>query len=171
MKDLLKIKFISQYLGQEVVPFLNTDNDIKIIELTPSMLVQNIDDLHLMLTPLSLITNEDVIGVAKIYHPGNDRCKILQKNNLCFVVDVDSSSSTDYSLEIDLDFSRPYNYNYENSFHQRQYKSGLTDLSHIRVYQYLQSKGYALPWNNYSVEELINKEWIKYKYKTIFDVN
>jgi len=31
----------------------------------------------------------------------------------------------------------------------------------IKSYQYLQSKGYALPYLNYSVEELVNKGWIK----------
>lgn len=33
----------------------------------------------------------------------------------------------------------------------------------IFVYQYLQSKGYALPWMGLSVEELISYGWVKLK--------
>lgn len=42
---------------------------------------------------------------------------------------------------------------------------GITGIGWIRVWDYLRSRGYALPWMGVSVEEQIKRGWIKLKTK------
>lgn len=46
-----------------------------------------------------------------------------------------------------------------------KYRTVSVNINYVRAYQFLQSKSYALPWNGYSVEQLISFGWLKIKEK------
>lgn len=153
-----KAAYFAQYWKQPVQRY-NNDHYIKEVN-------GFIDDTllkgdYLLLTPLSAITDEDAIEVAKMYHPGNDRCTILRKQDFIFTIDVDSSSSVEFSLEIELDFSRTFQHSYLSKIHGRTYGGEFPDRSFLCISDFLRSKGYALPWRQYSVEQLIEMGWLQ----------
>lgn len=92
----------------------------------------------LLLTPLSDITDED-------YH------------ELQIIEDV-FEPSEDSSLHMDNDFGSCY---FQNQWEGGDFRRPLL----LRSYQYLQSKGYALPWRGYTVEQLISFGWLKLRQK------
>jgi hypothetical protein len=165
-----KIRFLFQYLGgivQITSPAGNSFNT-----------VLNYETLHekyllhskLIKTPLQKITDDNAIEVAKLYHPGNDRCEVLRKDNKgYFKIDVDSSSSLEVSLAIELYFNKAYGTSYSSNVHGCEYNSLINELAHISVYQYLQSKGYAMPYycpienRIVTVKEQVSEGWIVLK--------
>ncbi len=89
------------------------------------------------------ITDAHVIKVAEIYHPGNDRCTILTNyGNGRYKVDVDSSSSTEYSLVIELDFSRFGIHTWASGIHGFDYRDGINELMHFKLYEFFVINGY-----------------------------
>ncbi len=88
---------------------------------------------------LMSITDAQVCHVAELYHPGNNRCTVISKDGKGkFKVDVDSSSSLEYSLEITLDFA-----NFGNgSIHGYEYQRGVSEINIVEVYGYLKNKGF-----------------------------
>lgn len=92
---------------------------------------------HLELTPLSQITDEDAIGVAKLlwkgykYHTVKDGSYYVKA-----ILQFDSEIKDGFELEM-----YPHNA--------------------IKMCDYLRSKGYALPWMGLSVEDLESYGWIK----------
>lgn len=65
------------------------------------------------------------------------------------------------------DYGNEYNYCIHNWYTPEQFKWRFINKlmpsvkSNVAVYQYLQSKGYALQFRNYSVQDLIQKGWMK----------
>lgn len=91
-------------------------------------------DLFLELTPLSAITDEDAIEVAKIEGSlfNNDASNISRGRNI-----------VDWIFKEDT-------------------LSFLGSMS-IEIADFLRYKGYAIPFRNYSVEQLIEMGWLKLK--------
>lgn len=79
-----------------------------------------IEEWQANLTPLSSITDEDAIKVARMLNYG-------------------------FNDELAIQYAMDY----------------VKNINYISVYQYLQSKGYALPWNGLSVDDLISYGWLK----------
>jgi hypothetical protein len=167
--------FFSKNIGTETIydfdgrPFRGMK---KIEKLTISNFEMIVFSSHrkLIQTPLQKITDEHAIEVAKLYHPGNDRCEVLRKDNKgYFKIDVDSSSSLESSLVIELNFYKAYGTSYSSNIHGGDYNSLINELAHISVYQYLQSKGYAIPYycpianRIVTVKEQVSEGWIVLK--------
>ncbi len=89
------------------------------------------------------ITEAHVLKVAEIYHQGNDQCTILNNyGNGRYKVDVDSSSSTEYSLVIELDFSRFGTHSWAGGIHGSDYDNGINELMHFKLYEFFVINGY-----------------------------
>lgn len=118
------------------------------------------------------ITNEEAIKVAELYHPGNDRCTIENRSNdgLVFIVNVDSSSSTDFSLDISLDFKNISKFEACSNIHRLDYGSSLTERRRLLVYQYLNQRNFLMPFLyvkedgyivEYQPEDQVRLSWAK----------
>lgn len=96
----------------------------------------DIKDGRLLLIPLSKITDEDAIEVAKII-TGNNICQIVEKRKGSILFYVDSSSSLDEGLQIELKFT-----DYVGRIAQyAQYQSTCL-FFYQRVVDFLRSRGY-----------------------------
>lgn len=149
----IKAKIFAQYIPY----FIGTPAALAICQVIENYIISGINnkkfpDHRIELKPLSAISNEDAIEVAKIFHPGNDACQILRKNKQgdLFIIDIDSSHSVEYSLQVEFNFSG------QGNIHSHEYSSYIKESNVTEAYQYLQSRGYALPYMNYTVEDLIN---------------
>lgn len=62
-----------------------------------------------------------------------------------------------------IEVAKIYGLDYKNYKPESKEKIILLTNIYAPVYQYLQSKGYALPFRNYSVGQLIEMGWVKLK--------
>lgn len=122
-----KAKFFAQYWMQDVL-FIRDEHDLALWNV--QIYTDQIDDWHLLLTPLSSITDEDATALGRIFGYRIDRPDSAGLGKIMALGIRDQSLCS----------------------------SGL-----IKGYQYLQSKGYALPYMGLSVEELVNRGWVKLK--------
>jgi len=127
-----KAKFFAQYYGQEV---LSDGNNIATVEKDAYNWSAKV--FHLSLKPLSSITDEDAIEVAKLAISFNSAY-------------VERTSETKSKCVIDSE-------SWLNQFSFRIERV----IANVYVYQALQQKGYALPYMGLSVEKLIEYGWIK----------
>ena len=97
----------------------------------------NYIDSFIELTPLKKITESDAITIAKMF--GCVNAEIYKRNKECVLMIDDS-----YEIQI----------SYNGYICVRKNKELYNEMV-LRAYQYLQSKGYALPYLNYSVEDLV----------------
>ncbi len=92
----------------------------------------NPDACQLILKPLSAITDEDAIRCSK--YSGWD-------------LEITSDSSRQSCIDCGKRVAGEYQRNYS--------KACINGTEWLQIYQYLQSKGYALPYMEYSVEDLV----------------
>ena len=150
------INLIAHNMGKELQILDKNDNSIKEFKITPKLLVK-IEDLEndinsiarfeysIIKKSLQSITDEDAIEVAKILYPsGKWLVYDQQKSNFIKALwDLNKSDSA-------------YIYN-DLSFGGESHDIDYYNLP--SVYQYLESKGYALPHMGYSVDELIKNKF------------
>lgn len=114
---------------------------------------------YIELKPLSSITNEDAIGLAEIL--GCTKTETVE-------VTRDQSGNNKYSL-VGIKFLR---YQYLLSFalnnqgscmnlYYERYGSEFFNCLPLEVWDFIRSKGYALPWLGLSVDKQIEYGWIK----------
>lgn len=123
-----KARFFAQYWWQKLF-VINGNNE----DTYNNWRTEDLDKGYMLLTPLSDITDEDAIEVAKIensYEDALTRGKVLVNT---FIKYIDCSHSMKNSLQF------------------------------INMIDYFRSKGYALPWNGLTVEEQIEFGWVKLK--------
>ncbi|MFP7656107.1 hypothetical protein [Chryseobacterium proteolyticum] len=147
-----KARFFAQYWGQNVYRIKDGIDE-------PGKNIIN-DDLvaFLELKPLSMISDEEAIEVAKIVSPmlfegnGDDGGHVVDKTEKEWISVIHKRKI----ISVDIDFDG-YVYEYhEDENYLRPIRSSYgTD--------FLRSKGYALPWNGLSVEKMIEYGWIKIK--------
>lgn len=104
---------------------------------------------HLLLTPISQITDEDAIQTMLLVMPSlNDKTweviRIKRAGPNIFI---------EFKWKDDL-FKKGWGFS--------EYGFSAESLE-IEQYQYLQSVGTALKWHSLSIEELINRGWMKLK--------
>jgi hypothetical protein len=134
-----KARFMAQYWGQKVMYYYSHDNNKLYQEdISHYIRIGSIKHCHLLLAPLSAITDEDAIEVVRLTYGKNLNGGIstATQSIVCCNVKTDNGS-------------------------RRRYIS--KDNLNRRAYQYLQSKGYALPFRDKSVEQLIELGWLKLK--------
>ena len=142
MKNTLenKAKFFVQYWGQYVLYF-TSDFLRKIDNLTLDS-VENDDFLELK--PLSQISDEDAIELMRL--------KIESKG----VVDIETIEIENKTLD-----GYTFIVKYKNWGDERVGFIFNGHTNPLSFYDFLRSKGYALPWMDLSVEDLIEYGWVK----------
>lgn len=165
MKNTLenKAKFFAQYWGQTVV---NWNNNLQ-IKLKLNVLLNEIDEMDILeLKPISSITKEDACIIAMLLVDWQESMSKLSPENIEVRGRIDGDHVWD---ELVMNFKGSFSY-------VVRYRGGdfLTWIdsngrcewntsNHLQVYDYLRSKGYALPWIGLSVEQLEEYGWIKIK--------
>lgn len=145
-----KAAYFAQYWGQNVLicTYQNTHN---VKEVNGAYMLVNQPDEHLLLTPLSAITDEDAIEVGKILFGekySNGKCYSPENGESYYITVHIPETTINQSVELYFDG------------HLRNMNGyGLQNV--LQVYDYLRSKGYATPFRNYSVEQLIEMGWLK----------
>ncbi len=129
-----KAKFFAQYFSQHVLYF-SSDFLRKIDNLTLDS-IENDDFLELK--PLSHISDEDAIEFFDILFAN---------------VGTHKDKPKDFKIEFGKEWSQvPFSERY-----------GLIPKGFLNGIDYLRSKGYALPYMDLSVEDLIDYGWVKLK--------
>ena len=158
-----KLKFYGLFIGQEVYFF-----ESKIERITPYLLHKDygmgfLMEAHLELTPLSKITDEHAIEIAKIvtYNPDD----INYNPDNVWVGNGDENGKGKYYIEIGVGSCWEAELTItENGGVKLIYEDNNIDIyDSVRIFDFLRSKGYALPYNGLSVEQLIEYGWIKLK--------
>lgn len=141
-----KRKFFAQYLGQNVNRYKPTYGSWKTHNVGYTCSGQ------LYLKPLSLISDEDAIEVSRImYNGGVYKHSIYWQSEDEIVVCVEDKNYIDY-VEI--------KYNGDVVF-QIQSDCKKYVLRILNAYDFLRSKGYALPFMELDVQKLIEYGWLK----------
>lgn len=161
-----KAAYFAQYYSQEV--FKASPQQTNPIFCKPSDV--NYPDSLLQLTPLSAITDEDAIEVARIILGKDAEWKPLEiiRWDWCIKVIVNrqpdlNDPETSVEMEIVFDFNSHENeirflWQYRKDGNNAQADKGFPNA--ISSYDYLRSKSYALPFRNHSVEQLIELGWL-----------
>lgn len=160
-----KAKFFAQYFGQEIAEITkgNYTHKIGSIELINSTVLSLVTSERILkikyklkLKPLSKISDEDAIEVAKIVSPslflslGDDNKHYLEKYNSDWITVKHDRKIT--SVDIDLD-GYVFEYHEDENYTRPAKSYAGTD--------FLRSKGYALPYMDLSINDLIEYGWIK----------
>lgn len=150
-----KAKFFAQYWGQNIVK-----DDLKSLSITCNPhLSEWTNGFYLELTPLSDITDEDAIEVAKI-------CDFIIGHGMRIIRDDEKwvmysvYNDTPYEtvtlffhfLQLDI-FSR------DEAGNVYQYDTERI----LMIIDYLRSRGYVLPWLDTTLEKQIEYGWVKLK--------
>lgn len=140
MKNILenKAKFFAQYFGQNVLCYFFRDGiyEKEKVEVDYPILecLDKYKDTKLELKPLSQISDEDAIKISELR--GFVNIKSIKTDYNGFWVRFLGNEHTKWV--------------FFNELYQPEI-------------DYIRSKGYALPWNGITIEEMIEFEWIKLK--------
>lgn len=138
-----KAKFISIYWGQNIFIPKNSIKAWRVPGFIDNAECDYSFDGHIILKPLSSLSDEDAVCVASIFddlkpgesfHRGIDNVSFLNHNTTRIWFNGDIVYDA-------YDATNP--------------------LFVLRAYDFLRSKGYALPYNGLSVEKQIEYGWIK----------
>lgn len=130
-----KKKLFSIYFWQKVVCASTIDKKVSLMHQTIFTYPDEFKNYCLDLKPLSSITDEDAIILMNIIYPEFDKKEILYKKDR-FIYFISKNPIYHISMECVED-------------------------NCIYVFDYLRSKGYALPWMGLSVEKQIEYGWIR----------
>lgn len=154
MKNTLenKRKFFSQYYGQ----FILRLEDGSTFFNSPQYWQEND---YLELTPLSSITDEDAIELAKM---NAERFNVLRKSTSFKVERVKWSNIPVVSWRY---IEKLQNIEYERSYSTALFGGNWDIEKHGKIHEadFLRLKSYALSWNGVTVEDQILFGWIKLK--------
>lgn len=109
----------------------------------------------LSLTPLTMITDEDAIEVARI---------ATNKKN----IHLTDTCKKGYGFSFWVNNEKEYQINWERNLkliclEATPYEHLLSNHDVVQCYQYLQSKGYALPYKQYSIDQLLKANVLRLK--------
>ena len=172
-----KTKFFAQYWGQDVLCrdiFGKNKNEI-IMHNTPcsNLKLGEIIDSYLELKPLSQISDEDINFVAKVCHQvPNLTFEIKRQDDIVHATNMDN-----YGIERHICINFKYatiNCNIripDDNDKLVNYKVNISEIhmnasrvvGYIQSLDYLRSKGYALPYIDLSVKDLVEYGWVKLK--------
>jgi hypothetical protein len=142
-----KAKFFAQYWGQKVLSDISNSGNKEIYPVDTSNMY-GIDRSYLELKPLSQISDEDAIqGIMFTYNKTYDELgEILEVKNYFTFSDITS-------IELGRNFK---------TYRQIHHWNGDRKIG-SKECDYFRSKGYALPYMDLSVDNLIEYGWIKLK--------
>ncbi|MDV7696286.1 hypothetical protein N6B72_05070 [Chryseobacterium soli] len=154
-----KTKFFALYWGTRCLVDLNNKGEFINYPIEQSNMYR-IEESHLELKPVSMISDEDALAVAKIVSPmlfegkgdkgGHFIDKSEEKSGWISV------KHKQKIISVDIDFEGfVFEYHDDESYLRPLLTPGGTD--------YLRSKGYALPWMALNIEKQIKYGWTKLK--------
>ena len=151
-----KARFFAQYWGQFVFKTNHEASKYALNEVDITSINHDwLNDGLLELKPLSSITDEDAVGVAKIegYNPVNK----VTRDKYFINVWVEPKNSWDYNAKVCI----PLNGGYIEHDNNQTYEDNATTGVTPSAYDYLRSKGYSLTYMGLSVDKQIEYGWIK----------
>ena len=164
-----KAKFFAQYWGQYVLYF-TSDFLRKIDNLTLDS-VENDD--YLELKPLSQISDEEAIHIARVCHQvPNSNFEVERQDDIIHATGIDKVgierhicinfkyATINCNIRIPDDNDKLISYKVNIA---EVHMSARRVVGYIQSLDYLRSKGYALPWMDLSVEDLVEYGWVKLK--------
>jgi hypothetical protein len=133
----------------------------------------NVASTYLTLKPLSQITDEDAIEVAKMMaasssvylHYEKTEWGVDRKNAIgrqIWVYEKNRVGNTAVSVCY-INLSGSVYFKTESGI--RLY------CDELRIYDFLRSRGYALPWMGLSIEEMVNSGWIKFEKNQTIEID
>lgn len=159
-----KEKFFSQYWGQKVAYHDKMNNWYV------GKGVLNLDMIeYLELTPLSKVTDEDAIKVASIVLGKEIKPIELINWDWRYNIIVNREKSIqEENVEIEMYVAITYDTGEIRFIWDYKHKNGVGQQDRhcpnsVSAYDYLRSKGYAVPYNGVSVEKQIEYGWINLK--------
>ena len=168
-----KAKFFAQYWGQNITLYTGHLNISRFFgkvdyEVLRSTLEGDSIGFHLELKPLSQISDEDAIEIVKLCFSflNNDfnNIEITNTTNKHFGFSFTCTCVGGLMGEFQLDFGTINTlYNPKIICLNRVTSSKEYIVNILKMSDYLRTKGYALPWMDLSVEDLIGYGWIKFK--------
>ena len=157
----LKAKFFAQYWGQKVFKYEMLDKlRSKFLSLDDDHLS---DDDYLILKPLSSISDEDAIEVAKISDVVPDEGLLVERRSRGSVFVYCKYNDTAHTNKPENLFVIPAN---DLAFYCYSDSGKIYNVDAERaldMFDLLRSKSYAIPFMGISVEEMIEAGWIKLK--------
>lgn len=141
-----KARFFAQYWDQQVCWIAD---DLPLQTLDRVMIYAN--PSYLLLTPLSMISDEDAVEVAGVYNIKAKR-KFIVKSSTEIIIGTSDTSDTPY---IRMSTDGKMLVADWTTF------SEMPTIKILECYDHLRSKGYALPFMGISVEDQIKFGWIK----------
>lgn len=166
-----KAKFFVQYWGQDVLTVGNA-----LCENLPENWIESSlnHTQYLQLKPLSEISDEDAIEVARIAHQmPNSQFKVKRMSNSLIHV---THFQANIGLEKHISINKYGCINANWHFHKREgeeaksFKVNIGEIQSsskkpvpfIAIVDFLRDRGYLVPWMGMSCEELIEAGWAKY---------
>lgn len=149
-----KERFIALYWGQRVLLDVNNGGEPTLYPVDRSNMYR-LDESILELTPLSQISDEDSYYVGATVN-----CWSWAERKQMFFKDDEMS-------ETHIGFGKMFTSSIGKEFGpglSHPFAHNSTDILH--AYDYLRSKGYALPWIGLSVDEQIEYGWVKLSNQT-----
>lgn len=176
MKNTLenKVKFFAQYWGQDILnhpeQYPTTLKDV-VEGIYAGYLIDDYENSFLELKPLSSITDEDAHMLARLYWRSwveprytDDPPAYWHDTIHGFEFHGYSGVYTIFSWKINSNSDVRVTMMIEDDCRISIVKGGETgSLEALTMYDYLRSKGYALPWMGLTVDELVEYGWIKIK--------
>jgi hypothetical protein len=152
-----KVKFFALYWGQLVMQG-SWRNALEALYPITFDSIGKCHNYHLRLKPLSAISDEDAIEVAKI---ALGFSKITK--NIEITTTTDRRFGFSFWLNNEVEYMIDFNNLYNPTLIALTRKTADNEYLHnaCNISDYLRSKGYALPWMGLSVEEMVEAGWIK----------
>lgn len=155
MKELTqtaKARFFAQYWGQTFINGINGHSVLSFIDINDISLGRI--EAAILLKPLSSITDEDAIEVAIMLrpmsfemHPRGWHIERTERE-----IEITHNQSI---YEFDIDFMGSIGVDNGQSWEY------MGNTEYLNAYDFLRSKGYALPFIGLSVEEMVQAGWLK----------
>lgn len=135
-----KKKFIAQYYNQKILKY--KDENFTVLVWGDRLELKEIENTQLLLKSLNKITDEEALEIIEILELEEANYQIDEHQGLTIYIG-------DWEDFNHYDISDNY-----MEFQEMKY------VKIFHIFQYLQSKGYALPYQGYTVNELIEAGWI-----------
>lgn len=151
-----KARFFALYWGQHSAK--RFDGSCRSIEFVLS--TYSFESYHLELTPLSQISDEDAIEVAKIMTFHDGKGLIIERKKNGEIEMYDRYNDEPHFLNTLFFVPEPFEiFSRDDNRNWFQYDAERI----LEVTDFLRSRGYALPWMWLSVDDLIEYGWVKLK--------
>jgi hypothetical protein len=144
-----KEKFFALYTGQQIFHSEHNVWGFKLSDCPPNTLWKD-ETIYAQLKLLSSITDEDAYGTGILVNCWSNRERGMDFFESDEMKEVHIGGGKNFALCIGKEYGHGLSHPFANS---------TTDI--LAAYDWLRSKGYALPFMGLSVEKMIEYNWIK----------